>query len=258
MGTRFEIVLHGEDSVELRAAGEAAISRIEEAHRSFSRFDSDSLIAHLRRTAPAAVPVDQASLTMLEALEMVRSDTGGAFDPFYRASAAGSWPTIDRSRGTIAFESPSSDPDFGGCAKGFAVDWAVAVLCEAGVSQAFVQGGTSSIYGLGAPPGQPGWLVALGNRPEDPVVCLNNQGLACSATMTTRDGRTGRHLVDPRTGTTVTADRRAVVIGPTAGLADAWSTAAAVLGGRSRAMSNEWTLWIREEENTWQLRTIAD
>lgn len=257
MGTRFEIVLCGDDARRLRSAGEAALERIGEAHRTFSRFDSDSLIAHLRRTAPSRIPVDRDSLALFSSVEQVRRGSGGAFNLFCHQPSGAEHPAIDITHGTIGFGSASWDPDFGGCAKGFAIDWAVTVLRDAGVSQAFLQGGTSSVYALGAPPDVPGWRVALGPRSDDPVVCLRDEALACSATMVPREGRTTRHLVDPRTGQSVTVDRRVVITGPTAGPADAWSTATAVLGHRPAGLTDEWTLWMHEETTGWRTLTTA-
>ena len=256
MGTRFELVLLGDDRWLLQAAGEAAIARIEEAHQALSRFDPASLLAHLRRSAPTPVAVDREMLAFFDNVETVARGSGQTFNPYY-PSRAGSveWPVIDRRRGTIALPLAPCDPDFGGCAKGFAIDWAVAVLREAGVRQAFVQGGTSSAFGLGAPPGRSGWRVALGDRAGDPVVSLADRGFALSASMTLHDGRRVTHQVDPRTRRPVSVDRCVALVGPTAGLADAWATAAVVTGTRPVAADSRWKFWFREGEGQWQLPT---
>lgn len=257
MGTRFEIVLLGEDPRVLRAAGEAALARVEEAHQAFSRFDQASLIAHLRRSAPRPVVVDRQTLAMFEALAWVARQSEGAFDPYYRNPAGpAEWPITDLDRGTVAFPTSFCDPDLGGCAKGFAVDWAVTVLRDAGVTQAFVQGGTSSMFGLGAPSGSPGWRVALGAQAGDPVIALMDQGLACSASMVIRDGRQSAHLFDRGIGQLLTSDHGAVVVGPGAGLADAWATAAAVTGTRPGQLNGSWNCWIRKGTHPWRHPTI--
>ena len=256
MGTRFELVLLGDDRWLLQAAGEAAIARIEEAHQALSRFDPASLLAHLRRSAPTPVAVDREMLAFFESVDTVARRSGRTFNPYYPSQAGPvEWPVIDRHRGTIALPSTACDPDFGGCAKGFAIDWAVAVLREAGVRQAFVHGGTSSAFGLGAPPGRAGWRVALGDRAGDPVVSLADQGFALSASMTLHDGRRVPHLVDPRTRGPVSVDRRVALVGPTAGLADAWATAALGSGARPVRADSQWNFWFREGEGQWQLPT---
>lgn len=258
MGTRFELVLLGNDRGALQAAGETALARIEEAHQAFSRFDSASLIAHLRRCAPTPVAIDRETLAFFETVAAVARASDRAFNPYYDSPAGeAEWPVVDRQHGTVAFPSARCDPDFGGCAKGFAIDWAVTVLRAAGIRRAFLQGGASSAYGLGAPPGKAGWRVALGDRMGDPVVSLADRGLACSATMTTRDGRRISHVVDPRIHDIVAVDRRVVVVGPSAGLADAWATAALVTGARPEAMDREWDFWIRKGEGPWRPLTTT-
>ena len=54
MGTRFELVLAPRDDRDLvrqRAAGEAALERVEECDRRFSRFRNDSLVSRINREA---------------------------------------------------------------------------------------------------------------------------------------------------------------------------------------------------------------
>ena len=51
MGTRFELVLDGDDETRLRAAGEEALFEIEEVDRRLSLFRRDSLLSHIMRTA---------------------------------------------------------------------------------------------------------------------------------------------------------------------------------------------------------------
>ena len=259
MGTRFEIVLLGENRGYLRAAGEAALARVEEAHQAFSRFDQASLLAHLRRSAPRPVVVDRETLAMFENLACVARQSDRTFDPYYLSPAGMTeWPIIDRHHSTVAFPTSACDPDLGGCAKGFAVDWAVTVLRGAGVEQAFVQGGTSSMFGLGSPSGSPGWRVALGPQADDPVIALLNQGLACSASMTMREGQRIPHLFDRGTGRVLMNDHRAVVVGPSAGPADAWATAAAVTGTRPRLLEGQWNCWIRKGAQPWQVPMMTE
>ena len=51
MATRFEIVLHGEDAVGLRAAGEEALNEIEKLEDRLSLFRPHSEIAHVNARA---------------------------------------------------------------------------------------------------------------------------------------------------------------------------------------------------------------
>src|SRR5690606_5023207 len=118
------------------------------------------------------------------------------------------------------------------------------LLREHGVTCALLHGGTSSVVAIGAPPGEEGWRIALGPEPHAPMVTLCDAALAVSAT-TERP-----HIVDPRTGAPAPPNRRAAVIGPTARLADAWSTALLVLGYRPGTLGNEWTTFIDDIDAT--------
>ena len=81
MGTRFEFALAGPDERHLRAAGERAIEEIHDAHRRFSLFRQDSLLAHINRTAAIApVRLDLDTLAMFQCAIAVHEVSGGAFD----------------------------------------------------------------------------------------------------------------------------------------------------------------------------------
>ncbi len=240
MGTRFELVLHGADQGALRAAGESAIERIEDAHRTFTRFESSSLLAHLRRVAPATVSVDRDTMTLFADAREVARRSGGAFDP----TRAGRWTDlrIDRPRQRLSLAHADVELDLGAIAKGHAIDLAVAALRDAGITSAFVHGGTSSGFGLGRPPGGTAWRVAWRGGSE--IFDLVDQAYSVSSTEQTRSGAESRHVRDPRIRDWVPTPRRAAVVGPGARLADAWSTAALVQGRRPAAMGDEWKVWI--------------
>lgn len=242
MGTRFELVLHGDDPIALRAAGEAAIERIEDAHRTLTRFEPSSLLAHLQRVAPALVTVDRDTFALFaDAVEVARG-SGGAFDP----ARDGRWTEIalDRPRQRVGLMSTEVSLDFGAIAKGHAIDLGVAAIREAGIESAFLHGGTSSGFGLGTPPNRSGWRVAVGGGAG--TLDLTDRAFSVSSTHQTRDGALVPHVVDPRTGEWVAGPRRVVVIGPTARLADAWATAALVLGRRPSpaALGSDWSVSI--------------
>jgi len=67
MATRFEMVLHGEDAVALRAAGEEAISEIERLEEQLSLYRPSSEIAALNsRAARAPVRVTPPLFALLQ------------------------------------------------------------------------------------------------------------------------------------------------------------------------------------------------
>ena len=58
---------------------------------------------------------------------------------------------LDREQFTVRFEREGVMLDLGAIGKGYAIDRAIEILREAGISNALVHGGTSTIYGLGHP-----------------------------------------------------------------------------------------------------------
>lgn len=254
MGTRFELLLPAApgslDGPALRAAGEAAIDEIDHWHRRLNRFAADSLVSHLNRSAGRLVRLDRETFELLADALRVGQASAGAFDItvtplLVRQGAADSAvPTggghvpnrtieLDPRARTVRFADERLSVDLGGIAKGHALDCAAAVLRDAGVQSALLHGGTSSILALGLPPGSGGWRVALDPQTRE-TVTLEDAALSLSDPAG-QLGTTGRrHIVDPRAERvgkrSPAPETRVVVIGPSARLADAWSTALAVLG----------------------------
>src|SRR5881628_3100099 len=81
MATRFELVLHGNDPVHLRAAGEEALSEIEKLEEQLSLYRGTSEIAEVNaRAAREPVRVSPALFSLLEHARQLYRETGGAFD----------------------------------------------------------------------------------------------------------------------------------------------------------------------------------
>ncbi len=246
LGTRCEILLRAGGG-DLRAAGEAAVEEIETWHRRLSRFSDDSLLSHINRTA-ARVPVrlDRETYALFEDALAVWRASDGAFDitiaplmvrlgfadsavPAARGRVGAGALRLDPQRWTISL-SPGASIDLGGIAKGHALDCAAAVLRHAGVTSALLHGGTSSIVAIGTPPGEPSWRVAIGPESGGAVVALGDSAISVSDVSSQSAGSKGEgHILDPHSGRAATACGRVVVVGPSARLTDAWSTALAVL-----------------------------
>jgi thiamine biosynthesis lipoprotein len=236
MGTRFEIVIVGHESAGLRAIGELAISEIEVLHAKLSYYATDSLLSHINRTAAgSAVRVDADTFELLQDATAVWRASDGAFD-ITRGSGMDA-VVLDPSKRTVRFARGGVSLDLGGIAKGHAVDRATAILSEHGVACALVHGGTSSISAIGAPDGEQGWGIAIAPSHTHSV-------FLCDRTLSVSSGALRPHIVDPASGSFIRGPRVAVVIGPSARLGDAWSTAAAVLGKRPAGMGTEWQLII--------------
>ena len=126
--------------------------------------------------------------------------------------------------------------DFGGIAKGYAVDQALAVLRQHGVTRAMIQAGGD--IGLGEPPPDaPGWRVAVPSldmkSPPQMILSLSRCAVATSGDtwqFVVIDGRRYSHVVDPRTGIGLTDHCQVTVVAPDGVTADGLSTAVSVLG----------------------------
>ena len=189
MATRFELVLHGNEPAALRAAGEEALAEIERLEARLSLFRTGSEIAHLNaRAAREPVRVSPGLFALLQQAQRLSRETGGAFDitiaPLVRCwgflGGPGRLPSAEelaaaRTRVgmglvelrpedfTVRFARPGVMLDLGAIGKGYAVERAIALLREAGVTSALLHGGTSTIYALGHPPQADAWQVAVVN-----------------------------------------------------------------------------------------------
>ena len=81
MATRFELVLHGENPIALRAAGEEALAEIQRLEAQLSLYRPTSEIAHLNaRAAEGPVRVEPSLFRLLEQARRLSRETSGAFD----------------------------------------------------------------------------------------------------------------------------------------------------------------------------------
>lgn len=259
MATRFELVLVGTDESFLRAAGEEALDEIERLEGQLSRFRPESEISGINAHAAARpVPLEPRLFALLERAQALSEATDGAFDPTLApllecwSATTGERPDPARlaaARARVGIRAVSLDPiartirfpqagmalDLGAIGKGYAIDRAVELLRQAGVAAALLHGGTSTAYGLGAPPGAAGWRVAvrepLGREGFVASVVLRDRALSVSAGHGRTLGSAGvAHVLDPRSGEPVTANLLAAVLAPSATDTDALSTALLVLG----------------------------
>ena len=144
---------------------------------------------------------------------------------------------LDRHAQTVRFAIPGVDLDPGGIGKGYAVDRMVDVLRREGIRDAFVSAGGSSIYALGAPPGEGGWRVKLKDptRPANPAATarLRDESLSTSGSYEKffmADGKRWSHIMDPRTGMPAAGMASVSVIAPNTIDSEAWAKPYFILG----------------------------
>lgn len=263
MATRFELVLHGEDSSRLRGIGEEALYEIEEWGDRLSIYASDSEMHWINaRAADEPVKTDARLFHLIERCSKLSALTGGTFDisvaPLMRVwgfmGGTGQVPDpaeitkamdvvgmthvcLDPERFGIGFDRKGVMLDLGAVGKGFAIERAAGILREHGITSALLHGGTSTVYAIGTQPDGSPWKIAIQDprnqhKPLD-VVELRDSSLSVSAVHGKSFFHKGRqlgHVIDPRTGQPVQGAQAAVVIGPSPTDCDALSTALLVLG----------------------------
>jgi thiamine biosynthesis lipoprotein len=269
MATRFELLLGGDDPVRLRAAGEEALRVIVRLEAQLSRFRPASELSRINARAGAGpVPVESSLFALLQRARHLFDLSGGAFDitiaPLMacwgfgadvakpsapealeraRAAVGMDGVELDERRRTIRFARPGMQLDLGGIGKGCAIDRAVETLRELGVKSALLHGGTSSVYGLGAPADAAAWQIAVeppsGHAAEPlAIVPLADRALGVSAVWG-RTGGTGAeswgHVMSPRAGRPVRRALLAAAACASATDADALATALLAADERTRA-----------------------
>jgi FAD:protein FMN transferase len=248
MGTRFEaaIVVDEHSRLDAEAIGELALREIEDWHSRLSRFEPDSWLSHVNRTAgDTPIRLDEETFPLFADAVQVWRDSGGAFDI---ARGHGADLLLDRDARTLTYRDPHVSLDLGAIGKGHALDRAAACLRSNGVTRALLQGGTSSAVAIGPPPDASAWRIGVaaeqGASTIQEVLELVDAAFSLSDEASQPGAPGGRHIVDPRNrgnDPLARAPRRVIVSGPSARLADAWSTALAVLGEVPAAFPSSYT-----------------
>jgi len=247
---------------------EMAFKEVRELEARVSRWIPHSQTSYINNRA-AAGPVKVAGdiVDLLQYAKDVSAETGGAFDVtvgplielwgFYREEGkipadpdlAGALAKVgmdkvvlDRPERTVAFTDEGVRLDFGGIGKGLALDVAVQVLRNYGITAAVLHAGTSTVAAIGNPPGEPGWTVRIRNpyNKEDRIeeILISDEFLSTSGSYEKffeLQGKEYCHIFDPRTGRPVEGMLSATAIAPSGMQSDALSTAFFVLGPEKTA-----------------------
>ena len=269
MGCAYAIVAYGRDGAALPGIVDAAFDEVDRIDRLMSHYKPESALSRLNRDAAGApVTVDPELFGLIAESLRYSRESDGAFDitvgPLMKAwgffRGGGRVPgsdelaelrrrvgyahvVLDASQKTIRFDRPGVELDLGGIAKGYAVDRVVGLLRERHVVAALVSAGGSTVFGLGAPPGQAAWEVGV----QDPVeagavafdVQLKDRALSISGSYEKsfeKDGMTYSHIMDPRAARPVQGVWSVAVLAPSGTAGDALDDAFFVQGvERSRA-----------------------
>ncbi len=147
------------------------------------------------------------------------------------------WLVLDRKHHTLAFKQPQVKIDLGGIAKGYSVDRAMTLLQAAGIAHASVSAGGDSRV-LGDRNGK-AWRVGIKKPRADDgqpaiVIPMLNEAISTSGDyerfFIDANGLRIHHILNPKTGTSVTGVVSVSVLAPLSYTADPLSTTVFILG----------------------------
>ncbi|HLI05280.1 MAG TPA: FAD:protein FMN transferase [Ktedonobacteraceae bacterium] len=215
-------------------------SLFEEWEQALSRFLPQSELSRLNERAGTTTAVSDLLYSVLETALTAAEATRGVYDPtlldqlvqvgYDRTFDALPVVSIDK----IVSERPGGgwrgihmEPkyqgvtlpvdvklDFGGIAKGMAVDAALKQLRQSGICPALVNAG-GDLAVLGLPPGAENWPIAVPGREQSWTIPLQRGAVATSGIARRHwyQGNTLRHhLLDPRTGLPAQSDLWSVTV----------------------------------------------
>ncbi len=264
MGSEFSIDLYAPDQETAERWMEASFEEIDRIEDLLSNYRPTSELSRISREAGnGPVTTDPETFAFLEKAVETSRRSDGAFDItvgplmrvwgfFFNNGRIPDAAELARLKGKTGWQHIKLDPstrtvyftngvpmelDPGGIGKGYAVDRVVALLRENGVKAALISGGSSSIYGIGVPPGMKGWQVNVPD-PEHAgsvlsTVWLNDLSLstsACTEKFFIKNGHRYCHILDPHTEKPVEGVLQTTILAPSTEDSDALSTATFVMG----------------------------
>jgi thiamine biosynthesis lipoprotein len=285
MGTEYSLYLYAQSREEAAATAKLVFEEVDRVDLLLSNYQPSSELSRINREAFAhEVTTDPETFRFLETCLAWSEKSHGAFDisvgklmkvwNFFGAS--GALPTqeeiaavrehvgwkkirLDPAQRTVRFLSAEIELDPGGIGKGYAVDRAVRILRAKQIPAALLSAGSSTIYALGAPPGEAGWKVRVPSaHPAGATVStvvLRDTSLSTSNLSEKNfvdDGKFYGAIMDPRTLQPVRGTLQVTVISPSATDSDALSNALFVSGPECRTLllaqrPQDSALVIREE-----------
>jgi len=259
MGTLITVQFWCDDPGAAPALTALAMSEMDRIENAMSTYISDTEISRVNASAAdEPVVVSRELFDLLRKSLELSSFTGGAFDITYdsigsqydfRESVRPDEAAIQSSLSTIDYQLVELDEstlsvrflrqgvriNLGGIAKGYAVERAVALLAEQGVTNASVTAGGDTRI-LGDRRGKP-WVIGI-RHPDrkDAVVTrlpLINEAISTSGDYERffiEDGERYHHIINPESGKPTQGIRSATVLGPDGTMTDGLSTSVFVAG----------------------------
>lgn len=293
MGVRLQITVYSESAETAGQAIDKAVGQVQKCNRIFSDYSADSEVAQLARQSQSQpVEVSPELFFLLTRAREINGTTQGAFDitlggvtklwrdarrnrklpePSVLATALdqiGMQNLILNAKDCTVQVNTELEFDFGGIAKGYAADLALASLRRDGLAIALVDLGGDLAVG-DSPPGAAGWNVAIAPlQKDDPIsrfISVSNCGLATSGDteqFVDIDGVRYSHILDPKTGVGLQRRSSVTVIAKDATQADALASAYSVMTlqesrGHLAGLSFEAGLLIQENKDDQVMESIV-
>jgi thiamine biosynthesis lipoprotein len=281
MGTIFEIAAYDQSSEHASRAIEKAFQEIVRLDDLLSNYKPDSALSSLNRSAhfhAEQVPSDL--YRVIDQSVQFSRLSDGKFD-ISIAPLVNLWKAALRGDGTpsraqqdevrscvgyqkiellppdrISFRSPCLQVDLGAIGKGYAVDRAAEVLRALGIRNALINAGGSTIFAMGSPPEQTGWLVHLRDPSNkiDPQVMLKDGSVSTSeqTAPSLLGNDSAGHIIDPDTGMPLKTVFAVSAVSKTASASDALSTTLLLLGPERgkvliKSMADVSAIWISHD-----------
>jgi len=258
LGLEMRFVLVHPNGPAARAIAERAFARVEVLEQIMSDWRPRSELDRLSAaTVGQWTPVSPELFHVLVVADAVARASDGAFDHtvgpltrLWREAARTGVPIPDSARAAamrsvgyrhvevdseafnVRLLRPGMRLDLGAIAKGWILDDVARLLDSAGVKQALLEAG-GEIVTRGAPPGEPGWRVAIETSRGDTLLTLNDAAVSTSASRAqlapAGGGGHEGHVFRVGTGRGATDTPQLTVIGDRAAVTDALATAFALM-----------------------------
>ena len=262
MGSRFDITVVANDSIQANKYIDTAVAEISRIEKLISSWDDNSQTSEINRNAGAKpLKVDKELFNLIERAIGISKLTDGAFDISY-ASMDRIWKfdgsmtkmpskedttisvekvgyqniVLDKKNSTVFLKLEGMKIGFGAIGKGYAADSAKKLLISKNVSSGIINA-SGDMNTWGKQPNGNEWKVAITN-PMDKNKVFALLPIINGAVVTSGNyekyvnfnGKRYTHIIDPRTGYPSTGIISVTVFAPKAELADALATSVFVMG----------------------------